>query len=164
MYYLALTKARQGKVIQAETAMGTGFVSILENLSKEHDEGHVYVASTLRYGIMREMPSLWSGEFHDEAGKSTSLVHAVEGLSLGNEYVTTRRDISVSVAFCFRNCCCIHESDSLEIMVLIICKMPSNGLHQVLAALASSSAFKHLCLEPGEGQGLVPLAQLVNIK
>jgi len=90
MYYLALNKAGRGKVIQAETAMVTDFVSILENLSKEHDGGHVYVAtSALRYGIMREMPSLWSGKFHDEVGKETSLVHAVEGLSLGNVYVTT---------------------------------------------------------------------------
>lgn len=84
IYYVALNKVGRGKVMQTQTASVTDLVSILERLSKEQDEGHEYVASTLRYGIMREMPSLWSREYHDKAGKEASLVQAAEGLSLGH--------------------------------------------------------------------------------
>jgi len=77
--------------MHVETATMSDLFPILENMVQVHTAGHEYTSSALLYGILRESPSLWCGEFNtefvedDEAKGETSLVEVVRGLSLKDE-------------------------------------------------------------------------------
>ena len=81
-YYTALNSMGRAKVMQVETANLSDLVTILVQLSamSSHcDDAGDHVASVLRYGILRESPSLWSGEYTEGADEENSLSHAILG-------------------------------------------------------------------------------------
>lgn len=74
-YYTSLNSAGRGKLMKTETATVKDVVSVLEELSRFHDAGHEDISAALRYGIMREAPSLWSGSTMMKPGPSSPWNH-----------------------------------------------------------------------------------------
>lgn len=87
-YYTTLNSIGRAKVMHVETANLSDLVQILVDLSdtdsRANDAMDEFIGSQLRYGILRESPSLWSGHYNNEvvAGDEKSLAQAIEGLSL----------------------------------------------------------------------------------
>ena len=68
-YYTALNCVGRSQLIKAETANVSDLVQILIHLSEMDAQGQdrmKYIAALLRYGILRESPSLWSGHYNNE--------------------------------------------------------------------------------------------------
>lgn len=59
-YYMALNKIGRGVLMSEDTANMSALMQILGILERARNNT---ITSALRYGILRQLPSLWSGEF-----------------------------------------------------------------------------------------------------
>lgn len=85
-YYMALNKIGRGVLMSEDTANMSALMQILGILERARNNT---ITSALRYGILRQLPSLWSGEFTGDDEliifDEDALADEVQGLSLGDE-------------------------------------------------------------------------------